>query len=94
MLRLEPSSAGLPQPGLQGRAFPRPRPTKAVGTPPGPRLLCVVCAALSLAVLSPAQQGITREDGRWVRTISGSAPCAPVAVHIASQRMYSVGAEA
>jgi len=70
MLRLEPSSAGLPQPGLQGRPFPRP-------PAPGLRPLCVVCAALSLAVLSPAQQGITREDGRWVRTISGSAPCAP-----------------
>ncbi|HYW43829.1 MAG TPA: hypothetical protein VE959_13285 [Bryobacteraceae bacterium] len=33
-----------------------------------------VLAALALVPLAMAQRGVTRENGRWVRTITGSAP--------------------
>jgi hypothetical protein len=32
---------------------------------------------VSLVPLAPGQQPVARENGRWVRTITGSAPCGP-----------------
>src|SRR5271165_5811457 len=48
----------------------------AGGQGPGKTLRLALTAALLLSGVSSAQQ-ITREEGRWVRTITGSAPCGP-----------------
>src|ERR1700676_5461230 len=39
------------------------------------RAVLTSLAVLSLMQIAPAQQEVRHEDGRWVRTISGSAPC-------------------